>query len=158
MKLLISIVFLLTLVRTVQAELPFEVTVREGRIWVEKYRLGERPVFNDEERDKIIATAVDTGTGTINLAHFIPVNISTHILAVVDELNGVGRISSRSRAIADIEKRMDPNYVNDEMAKERSLLQGYLLMKQDGLDVDAKIALKRKRLNNLKGRRDNPIQ
>lgn len=148
-KLAISVVLLLMCPDLLMAALPFEVKIQYGRIWAQKYQLGTRPVFNDDERDAIITTSVDTGTGTIKLSDFQLVNISTHYLAIVAELNEEGKISSRSQAIADIEERISKSYVLKKMAETKARLDSYNAI---GEDVTSDVPIIKSKLDNYRGR------
>src|SRR3990167_8241892 len=59
-------------------------TIRDGKIVFAKYTLFGEGIFSDEEKQKIIESQVDTGTGTIVSGDFVPyvppgwkVNLST---------------------------------------------------------------------------------
>lgn len=135
----------------------FEVKVMEGRIWVQKYDLSGKAVFNDKERDKIIANSVDTGTGIPKISDFVLVKISTHVLSVVEDLNNEGRISSRSQAIEDIETRMSEDYNLKKMAESESLLLGYESLKVKGVTVTKETIKETINLEKYKGRKANPL-
>lgn len=150
------LVFLLFSSQSIFA-LDFEVKIAEGRIQIQKYDLWGRAVFSNNERDQIIKDAVDTGTGTPKLSDFVLVNISTHILEIVKELNDEGMVSSRSQAIKDIKIRMSREYNLKKLAEKRVLLNSYRALSSDGQTIDNQDKQLEKEIENHKARFRNPL-
>ena len=158
MRIFLLIIFLLISASQLKAQLPYAIKVDRGRIWVEKYKLGSQPIFNDEERTEIISKAIDTGTGTIKVSDFILVSVSTHVLKIVEEMNNAGQIGGSWDTIKKIEERMSSEYNLKKLAENESFLSGYSILKDKGFVVSPQEDKLKNEIDECRGRLNNPIK
>ena len=134
MKTYFSILFFVFISQYLHAAMP-EIKMSQGRMWVQKYDLNGVPVFNDEDRDQIIASSIDIGTGSVTASDFVLVSVSTHLLNIVEEMNNAGEIYGRSDAIKIIKERSSRNYNLGKLIDTDSALARCDILKINGYDV-----------------------
>lgn len=101
-----------------------------------KYLLNGSPVWTEAEKQKTLAAAVDTGTGTIKDSNFIAFNPEQGNDLATQDIKSENKKMSRSEMIAEIEKRKSKDYNLEKMKDAKKDIDLYLQLKTDyGYDV-----------------------
>ena len=85
----------------------YEVRVISGdskKIQINKYYLGDTPVWDDAEKQKMLDEAVDTGTGTIKDSDFIAVVLLATETTKISDLESQDKVKNRTQALKDMGK------------------------------------------------------
>lgn len=95
-----------------------------------KYNLGATPIYSDEAKQKILSAQVDTGTGTLTDANFVPYVLDDETKSAIQE-------QWKQRAV-----------------KEQALLNSALELHKIGFDVRADTAASVTKINEYKTKHD----
>ena len=85
----------------------YEVRILSGdtkKIQTNKYYLGNTPVWDDTEKQKMIDEAVDTGTGTIKDSDFIAVVLLATETTKISDLESQDKVKNKTQALKDMGK------------------------------------------------------
>lgn len=88
----------------------YDVRVVDGQIITNKWNMGGTPVFTDAEKAQILATAVDTGTGTIVNGDFVLETVPGVDQSIIADIQNDGGYS-RSAVLTEIVRRKTKAYL-----------------------------------------------
>ena len=117
MKIILSILISSLYVASVWA---YSIRVTDGNIETNKYTLNGSPVWTDTERAAIIASAVDTGTGTVRNGDFTTESVPAEDQSIIDQLNTEKSKRTRTKVMSEISRRKSQVF-KDQQEKEAAL-------------------------------------
>lgn len=106
------------------------------KIYPVKYKIGEIKVYSDEERGRMTALSVDTGTGSLKPADFVSEIISPVEQEIINELNAEGNFGSRSEVLNEISRRLSNSYNLDKLVNVQKEITALNQIKADNPLID----------------------
>lgn len=93
----------------------YDIQVKDGLVVTNKYILNGMSVWDDTQKQSILNSSVDTGTGTVQDSDFVPTVVPVIDQNIINDMNSDGVYATRSKVIQEIQTRKTKVYIVRQM-------------------------------------------